>query len=151
MVLNNVDARGNTSNYVRGNQFNIFHPVPVVDAAYDSTKRAVKSIYIYIPYILLLLGAVWAVFIARTQAVNRVHVTPRCQPAPPVEQEVHHHPTCGIQDFVRTLYKNILDRDAESQEVIDEWTQRIHSSGVAHVVGDFFMSPEYRAKSMSTC
>jgi hypothetical protein len=48
------------------------------------------------------------------------------------------------------LYKNILDRDAESQEVIDDWTHRIHSSGVAHVIGDFFGSPEYRAKSMST-
>lgn len=39
---------------------------------------------------------------------------------------------------MKTLYWNVLDRDAESQAVIDHWTQQRYTNGLAHTVGGFF-------------
>jgi hypothetical protein len=40
-----------------------------------------------------------------------------------------------MPDFVKTLYQNILDRDLESQAVIDGWTNHAHSNGIAETMG----------------
>jgi hypothetical protein len=59
-------------------------------------------------------------------------------------------PTGGIPDFIRTLYLNVLDRDPESQEVIDYHTMIAHNRGLAVAIDGFFNSPEYHAKKLST-
>jgi len=46
--------------------------------------------------------------------------------------------TSGIPGFIKTLYWNVLDRDAESQAVIDHWTQQTYTHGLAHTVCGFF-------------
>lgn len=57
-------------------------------------------------------------------------------------------PSGGIPDFVKTLYWNVLDRMPESQSVIDHWTRKTHEHGLAHTVGGFFTSEEYKGKGM---
>ncbi len=54
-----------------------------------------------------------------------------------------------VQDFVKILYQNILDRDPESQTVIDFWSRHTYDNGLARTIGGFFMSDEYTAKCMS--
>lgn len=48
------------------------------------------------------------------------------------------------------MYQNILDRDPESQTVVDNWTRHTYAHGLAETLGCFFTSGEYRAKSLST-
>lgn len=52
----------------------------------------------------------------------------------------------GMPDFVKTLYQNILDRDPESQAVIDGWTNHAHHHGITETIGGFFNSDEFKAK-----
>jgi len=59
-------------------------------------------------------------------------------------------PHGGIPNFVRTLYQNVLDREAESQEVVNHHTNAAYDSGLAAMITGFFNSPEYRAKNRST-
>ena len=53
------------------------------------------------------------------------------------------------QDFVKTLYQNILDRDPESQTAIDFWSRHTYDKGLARTIGSFFTSDEYTARCMS--
>lgn len=55
----------------------------------------------------------------------------------------------GILDFMRTLYQNILDRDPESQEVLEWHARNTYTHGLANAVGGFFMSPEYASRGLS--
>jgi hypothetical protein len=48
------------------------------------------------------------------------------------------------------LYLNVLDRDPESQEVIDHHTMAVHDCGLAVAIDGFFTSHEYHAKKLST-
>jgi len=48
--------------------------------------------------------------------------------------------TGGIPGFIKTLYWNVLDRDAESQTVIDHWTHQTYTHGLAHTVSGFFIA-----------
>ncbi|KAF8958106.1 hypothetical protein BDZ97DRAFT_1843299 [Flammula alnicola] len=56
----------------------------------------------------------------------------------------------GILAFVKTLYWNILDRDAESQAVVDGWTKHTYTNGLAQTLGGFFTSPEYTGRGLPT-
>ncbi|KAJ7731862.1 hypothetical protein B0H16DRAFT_1468862 [Mycena metata] len=60
------------------------------------------------------------------------------------------NPSGRTPDFIRTLYRNILDRDPESQEVIDFHTRSAYNSGLCNTIVGFFNSIEYRAKSIPT-
>jgi len=53
----------------------------------------------------------------------------------------------GIRDFVKTLYQNILDRDAESKAAIDFWSKHARFHGIASAIGGFFTSDEFKTKS----
>ncbi|KAJ7826402.1 hypothetical protein B0H14DRAFT_3722570 [Mycena olivaceomarginata] len=63
---------------------------------------------------------------------------------------MHWNPSGRTPDFIRTLYRNVLDRDPESQEVVDLHTRSAYNSGLCTTVGGFFNSIEYRAKSIPT-
>lgn len=60
------------------------------------------------------------------------------------------NPSGGTPDFIRTLYHNILDRNPESQDVVDFHTKVAYNSGLRNAVLGFFSSVEYRAKSLPT-
>ncbi|KAJ7212383.1 hypothetical protein C8J57DRAFT_1733148 [Mycena rebaudengoi] len=60
------------------------------------------------------------------------------------------NPSGGTADFIATLYHNVLDRDPESQEVIDFHTKVAYNSGLGNTVVGFFNSIEYHAKSIPT-
>ncbi|KIK01112.1 hypothetical protein K443DRAFT_122535 [Laccaria amethystina LaAM-08-1] len=56
----------------------------------------------------------------------------------------------GILDFIRTLYQNILDRDPENSEALESHTLNTYTHGLASTVDNFFMSPEYESRGLST-
>ncbi|KDQ11642.1 hypothetical protein BOTBODRAFT_35093 [Botryobasidium botryosum FD-172 SS1] len=58
-------------------------------------------------------------------------------------------PRGGVSNYIRSLHKNILNRDADSQGVVDHYTQTAHESGLAAVIASLFCSPEYRARDLS--
>ncbi|KAJ7312755.1 hypothetical protein DFH08DRAFT_973271 [Mycena albidolilacea] len=60
------------------------------------------------------------------------------------------NPCGGTADFIGTLYHNVLDRDPESQEVIDFHTKVAYNTGLVNTVVGFFNSIEYRIKSIPT-
>ncbi|KAJ7806201.1 hypothetical protein B0H14DRAFT_3768692 [Mycena olivaceomarginata] len=60
------------------------------------------------------------------------------------------NPSGDTAGFISTLYHNVLDRDPESQEVIDFHTKSAYNSGLRNTVVGFFNSPEYRAKGIPT-
>ncbi|KDR71936.1 hypothetical protein GALMADRAFT_213432 [Galerina marginata CBS 339.88] len=57
-------------------------------------------------------------------------------------------PSGGIEDFIRTLYQNILDRDPESQTVVNLWTGQTYRHGLAYTISGFFMSDEYTGRAL---
>lgn len=48
------------------------------------------------------------------------------------------HPPSGIDGFVRTLYLNVLDREAESQAVVDHHKNIAYRNGIATTIKTFF-------------
>jgi uncharacterized protein DUF4214 len=48
-----------------------------------------------------------------------------------------------IPGFVKTLYRNILDRDLEDQASIDYWTNRIHFHGISSTISMLFTSDDF--------
>jgi len=80
---------------------------------------------------------------------NIVH-TPQIPPAPAMAAQLPAPRPGEIQDFVKTMYQNILDRNPESQTVVDNWTRHTYAHGLAETLRCFFTSDEYRAKSLST-
>jgi hypothetical protein len=59
------------------------------------------------------------------------------------------NPASGMPDFIKTLYLNVLDRHPENQAVVDHWTNKAYSVGLAPTIAGFFESNEYRAKNLS--
>ena len=72
--------------------------------------------------------------------------TPAPAPAPVIHQW---NPQGGSKDFVKTLYENVLDREPESQGVIDGWAANSDKNGLASTLKGFFNSPEYQGKNHS--
>jgi len=57
------------------------------------------------------------------------------------------HSSCGLAEFVRTLYRNILDRDPESKESVEFWTTHSTAHGLASTLNGFFHSDEFKSKN----
>jgi len=49
----------------------------------------------------------------------------------------------------KTLYKNVLDRDTENQEVINHHTKAVCDLRLPTAIAGFFNSPEYHTKNLS--
>ena len=58
-------------------------------------------------------------------------------------------PRSGIGGFIGTLYWNILDRQAENEEVIRHHSKHAFDNGLIATITGFFDSPEYRSRSHS--
>lgn len=89
---------------------------------------------------------------ARIGAVPNPAFVPSPSPlTQPIQTSRHRirfwHSTCGLPEFIRTLYHNILDRDPESKEVVEWWTTHSTSLGLASTLNGFFTSHEFIAKN----
>ena len=49
-----------------------------------------------------------------------------------------------IPGFVKTLYRNVLDRDLEDQTSIDYWTNHVRFHGISSTISMLFTSDDFR-------
>ena len=52
--------------------------------------------------------------------------------------------------FVKTLYRNILDRDLEDQASIDYWMNHFRFHGISSTISMLFTSDDFRAMNLSS-
>ena len=52
--------------------------------------------------------------------------------------------------FVKTLYRNILDRDLEDQASINYWTNHFRFHGISSTISMLFTSDDFRAMNLSS-
>ena len=53
-----------------------------------------------------------------------------------------------IPGFVKTLYRNILDRDLEDQASIDYWTNHVRFHGISSTISMLFTSDDFRIRDL---
>ena len=54
----------------------------------------------------------------------------------------------GIPGFVKTLHRNILDRDLEDQASIDYWTNHLRFHGISSTISMLFTSENFKAMNL---
>jgi Domain of unknown function (DUF4214) len=55
-----------------------------------------------------------------------------------------------IPGFVKTLYRNILDRDLEGQVSIDYWTNHVRFHGISSTITMLFTSDDFKVMNLSS-
>lgn len=78
------------------------------------------------------------------------HVTAGKAPDDPKAIINKWQPSSGLTGWATTLYQNILQREPESQAVVDNWAKAAQSGGIAPVLKAFFKSTELQSKKLSS-
>jgi Domain of unknown function (DUF4214) len=55
-----------------------------------------------------------------------------------------------IPGFVKTLYRNIFDRDLEDQASIDYWTNHVRFHGISSTITMLYTSDDFKAMNLSS-
>jgi Domain of unknown function (DUF4214) len=55
-----------------------------------------------------------------------------------------------IPGFVKTLYRNVFDRDLEDQASIDYWTNHVRFHGISSTISMLFTSDDFKVMKLSS-
>ena len=58
------------------------------------------------------------------------------------------HSAGGISHFITTLYHNVLSREVQSDDNIDNWINHVRFHGIASTITGFFTSNEFQTKNL---